>query len=175
MPRAVRPTRPARLRRPVGPFAPVRGRPRHGPATRLPTLLAVAAGGAVGGTARYGVGLLLPTAARGLPWATFSVNVAGAFLLGLLLVLVHEVWPPTHYLRPLLGVGLLGSLTTFSTWMVEVDRLLVHDAAGTAVAYLAGSVLAGLAATVLGVVLGRAVAAGRTRARRQHADAGRQA
>lgn len=152
----------ARPRRPDSPFAAGSGDRGHRPAARLLTVLAVAAGGAVGGTARYGAGLLLPTAAGGFPWATFIVNVTGAFLLGLLLVHVHEVWPPTRYLRPLLGVGLLGSLTTFSTWMVELDRLLTDGAAGTAAGYLAGSLLAGLAATVLGITLARGVAVRRT-------------
>jgi fluoride exporter len=128
---------------------------------RASLLLAVAAGGAVGGTARYGLGLLLPAAAGAFPWATFAVNVAGAFGLGLLMVLTLEAWTSTRYAHPLLGVGLIGSLTTFSTWMVELCRLFADGAAATAVAYLAGSVLAGLAAAVAGIWLGRRVAARR--------------
>ena len=132
------------------------------PPTPLAAVPAVAFGGAVGGSARYGVDLLLPTGATEFPAATFVVNVTGSFVLALLLVLVLEVWPPTRHVRPLLAVGLLGSFTTFSTWMVEFDQLLADGAALLAVSYLAGSVLAGVAATVLGLVLGRRVGARRT-------------
>ena len=132
------------------------------PPTPLAAVPAVAFGGAVGGSARYGVDLLLPTGATEFPAATFVVNVTGSFVLALLLVLVLEVWPPTRHVRPLLAVGLLGSFTTFSTWMVEFDQLLADGAALLAVSYLVGSVLAGVAATVLGLVLGRRVGARRT-------------
>ncbi len=52
-------------------------------------------------------------------------NVVGAFLLAVLLILVLEVWPPTRYVLPFLAVGVLGSFTTFSTLMVDVDELFV--------------------------------------------------
>lgn len=130
--------------------------------TRLSAVVAVALGGAVGGSARYGIDLLVPSRATEFPAATFAVNVTGAFLLALLLVLVLEVWPPTRFVRPFLAVGLLGSFTTFSTWMVEFDQMLVDGATLLAVAYLAASVLAGAAACVLGLVLGRRLATRRT-------------
>ncbi|HWL99944.1 MAG TPA: CrcB family protein [Nocardioidaceae bacterium] len=123
---------------------------------RVPVLVAVALGGVLGGCARYGVDLLVPASA-GFPWATFVVNVAGAACLGLLLVLVLELWQPTRYVRPFLGVGLLGSMTTFSTWMVETDRLIASGAPLVATAYVLASVAAGLAATVLGMTTGRLV------------------
>jgi CrcB protein len=146
-----------------GPFARARlGRWRR-PATRLPVLLAVAAGGVLGGCARHGVERLLPADAAGFPWPTFLVNVVGSFCLALLLVLLLEVWPPTRYVRPFVGVGLLGSFTTFSTWVVEFDRMLAHGASSVATVYLTGSVLAGLAATGVGLVIGRGVAVRRTR------------
>lgn len=112
----------------------------------------------MGGCARYGVDVLVPAAAAGFPWPTFTVNVAGSFWLALLLVLILEVWPPTRYVRPFLAVGLLGSLTTFSTWMVEVDQLLATGAPTMAAVYLAASIGAGVAATGLGLVIGRGVA-----------------
>jgi fluoride exporter len=123
---------------------------------RVPVLVAVALGGVLGGCARYGVDLLVPASA-GFPWATFAVNVTGAACLGLLLVLVLEVWRPTRYVRPFLGVGLLGSMTTFSTWMVETDQLVASGAPLVATAYLLASLAAGLAATVLGMTAGRLV------------------
>lgn len=126
------------------------------PGQRVPVLVAVALGGVLGGSARYGVDLLVP-ASTGFPWATFAVNVTGAACLGLLLVLVLELWRPTRYVRPFLGVGLLGSMTTFSTWMVETDRLIASGAPLVAMAYVLASVAAGLAATVLGMTTGRLV------------------
>jgi CrcB protein len=133
--------------------------------TPLAAVPAVALGGAVGGCARYGVDLLLPSGSAEFPQATFAVNVTGSFLLALLLVLVLEVWPPTRHVRPFFAVGLLGSFTTFSTWMVELDQMLADGASLLAVSYLAASVLAGATATVLGLLLGRRVAARRTRGR----------
>jgi fluoride exporter len=133
--------------------------------TRLSAVPAVALGGALGGSARYGVDLLLPSGPTSFPQATFAVNVTGAFLLALLLVLVLEVWPPVRHVRPFVAVGLLGSLTTFSTWMVELDQMLAEGATLLALSYLAGTVLAGVAATVLGLLVGRRVAARRTHGR----------
>jgi fluoride exporter len=63
--------------------------------------------------------------------------------------------------RPFVAVGLLGSLTTFSTWMVEFDQMLVDGATLLAVSYLAASIVVGVAATALGLVLGRWLAARR--------------
>jgi fluoride exporter len=142
------------------PFAPTpaprRRRWRRLLGQRAPILVAIALGGVLGGCARYGVDLLVP-ASTGFPWATFAVNVTGAACLGLLLVLVLEVWRPTRYVRPFLGVGVLGSMTTFSTWMVETDQLVASGAPLVATAYLLASLAAGLAATVLGMTTGRLV------------------
>ena len=136
------------------------GRARH-----LRILAAIAIGGFAGGLVRYGIGLAEPAPHGGFPAATFGINVAGSFILALLVVFVLEILPPTVYLRPLLGVGFCGALTTFSTWMVDTDRLLAagHDAA--AVGDLFGSLAAGLAATSLGLTVGRAIVAHRSRVR----------
>ena len=134
-------------------------RPIPTPLTAVP---AVALGGALGGSARYGVDQLLPSTAREFPGATFAVNVTGSFVLALLLVLVLEVWPPTRHVRPFLAVGFLGSFTTFSTWMVEFDQMLADGATLLAVSYLAASVLSGVVAAVLGLLLGRRLATRRS-------------
>lgn len=140
------------------PFSRVRrSRWRHS-RDGLAPVMAVAAGGAVGGPARYAVDRLVPTSAAGFPWSTFAANVAGSFCLALLLVLIFAVWPPTRYLRPFVAVGVLGSFTTFSTWMVQTDQLLVRHDTAVATTYLAASVVAGMAAASLGLVLGRGVA-----------------
>jgi CrcB protein len=91
----------------------------------------------------------------------FAVNTAGAFVLGLLLVLVLEVLPPTTYLRPLVGTGFCGALTTFSSVATGVDGLVAHGSVALAAGYLGVSLGAGLAAAVCGMLLGRSAAARR--------------
>lgn len=120
-------------------------------------LAAIAVGGALGGPARYGLGLAFPTAPHTFPATTFAINVSGSFLLALLVVLILEVWPPTVYVRPFLCVGFLGAYTTFSTWMVDTDRLISAGAWGTAAANLVLSLVAGLAATALGLSVGQGI------------------
>ncbi|MEU2426760.1 CrcB family protein [Streptomyces sp. NPDC007851] len=136
---------------------PFRARLRRG------VLAAVALGGLLGGTARYALVLAFPAPGTAFPWTTFAVNVSGSFLLALLLVYVFEIWPPTRYVRPFAAVGFLGAFTTFSTWMVDTDRLLGHDHYTTATLNILGSLFAGLAASVLGLAVGRLTAARRSR------------
>jgi CrcB protein len=124
---------------------------------------AIALGGFVGGLTRYGLGRAFPTARTAFPTTTFAINVSGSFALALLLVFVLEIWRPTRYLRPLLGVGFAGAYTTFSTWMVDADRLAAAGRGLTATWYVLGSIAAGLAATSLGLAVGRAVVAHRRR------------
>ena len=109
----------------------------------------IAAGGALGSVARWAVGEALPAGSHGFPWSTFVENCTGAFALGALMVLVLDVWPPHRYLRPFLGVGVLGGYTTFSTYMLDARDLL-----------------AGLLAVWLGIVGARATVAGARRRRR---------
>jgi CrcB protein len=116
---------------------------------------AVALGGFLGGEARY---LLFPTAHDAFPATTFVINISGSFILALLLVLILEVWPPTKYLRPLLATGFCGAYTTFSTWMVDTDKLISAGRYGIAAADILGSLLVGLAATIAGLAVGRGLA-----------------
>lgn len=115
----------------------------------------VLVGGLLGGLARYEAVTHWAAAAGTFPWPTFTVNTAGAFILGLLVIVVLEVIGPSTYARPLIGAGFCGSLTTFSSVAVQVDELVAHGHAGTGFGYLAASLAAGLLAAAAGAYVGR--------------------
>ena len=134
-------------------------------------LAVIAVGGALGSAARWGLGELLPHRAGELPVSTWIANVTGAFALGVLLVLVLELWPPQRLLRPFWGVGILGGYTTFSTYLLDTRTLLEAGQPVRAGLYLVGTLVTGLAATWLGIALGRALVQGATaRAGGRHTD-----
>jgi len=118
-------------------------------------LAAIFAGGFVGAVARAELTQALSTAPGRWPWATFIVNVAGAFLLGYFITRLQERLPVSAYRHPLLGTGLCGALTTFSTMMVELLGMLDRGRIGLALGYAAASVLAGLAAIAVATNLVR--------------------
>lgn len=122
-------------------------------------LLVIALGGALGSLGRWALGELLPHAAGGFAWSTFTVNVSGALLLGLLMGVLLEMPAHHRYLRPLLGTGVLGGWTTFSTAMLDGRTMLAegHAVLGL-LGYLGGTLLVGLACVVVGVIIGRRVA-----------------
>jgi CrcB protein len=123
---------------------------------RRTILVAVAVGGAAGALMRYGVATALPVQPGRFPWSTFAVNVSGSLAIGVLLVLLTERFPRARLARPLLATGFLGAYTTFSTFAVDTDNLLRAHDLWLGVAYLGGSLVAGLAAVVAGVALARA-------------------
>jgi len=118
----------------------------------------VFAGGAVGALARVLVGEALPHEPGTWPWATFGINVAGAFALGWLITRLQERVPPSAYRRPLLGTGFCGALTTFSTFQVELLGMLDADRLALAGAYAAATLVAGTAAVALATNLSRRAA-----------------
>lgn len=124
---------------------------------------AVAAGGAVGSLARYGVALALPHTARGVDWGGVTVNVVGCFVIGLLMVAVTEVWRPHRLARPFLGVGVLGGFTTFSTAAVDTVALLRHGAVALAALYYIGTAVAAVVAAMSGTAAMRMVTTRRWR------------
>jgi CrcB protein len=131
------------------PFARTRGRPAR--RRRWDLIAAVGLGGTLGTLARYELSVALPSPGGGFPWAIFAVNVVGALILGAVTTLVLERWPPTRYVRPLVGIGFCGGLTTFSTWMVDATQLVDNHHVMTAVGYLVGTLVAGLVALYVGV------------------------
>jgi fluoride exporter len=106
------------------------------------TVAAVFAGGAVGTLARALLSTAFPVTPPHWPWPTFAVNVVGAFLLGWITTRL----PPASYGRSLLGTGLCGGLTTFSTMQVEILAMLADRRTGLALGFAAASVAAGYAA-----------------------------
>ncbi|MFF6907716.1 CrcB family protein [Streptomyces sp. NPDC012389] len=138
------------------------------PAASQPQVLgAVAAGGALGALARYGALVLWPTTHGGFPWTVFAVNVSGCALIGVLMVLTVERGRVTHPLvRPFLGVGVLGGFTTFSTYAADVSGLLVRQELVVAVAYMAATAVAALAAVWAGAVVTRRLLDGGARSGR---------
>ncbi|WP_308014098.1 fluoride efflux transporter FluC [Streptantibioticus parmotrematis] len=118
-------------------------------------LAVIAVGGGTGSVARYGLARALPTSPGGFPWATFLTNVSGCFVLGLFMVYVLEIWPPSRYVRPFFGVGVLGGFTTFSTYTVELRGMIALHHWSLADAYALSSLIAGLAAVWTGIVLAR--------------------
>ncbi|MGW4564971.1 fluoride efflux transporter CrcB [Streptomyces sp. NPDC004561] len=137
----------------------VRPAPRRRPEWRAqaPVVAVVAIGGAVGACARYGLTLALPTPTGGFPWATFWTNVVGCAVIGVLMVLITDVWAAHRLIRPFFGTGVLGGFTTFSTYAVDIRRLVGAGRPGIGLAYLAATLVAALAAVWLASVAARRV------------------
>ena len=116
--------------------------------------LLVVLGGLVGAPARYLTDLAVQSRhSSRLPWGTLTVNIAGSLVLGLTAGLASAGHVPAWVLT-LVGTGFCGALTTFSTFSFETFRLLDERLWWTALANVAGSVGAGLAAVALGFWLG---------------------
>lgn len=110
--------------------------------------------GALGALARYLIGRIVVERTRSIfPWATLLINITGAFLIGLIAGLTT-----THVLNSLvqtvLATGFLGGYTTFSTMSWEAMQLLREGSRRRGVLYLSGTVVPGLLAAALGLLLG---------------------
>ena len=136
------------------------------PAGRLPLHLRPSAwalvfsGGVVGTALRYLIEGLLPRDASGWPWATFLINLGGAFVLGALLEGLARLGPDSGWrqrTRLIAGTGFCGAFTTYSTFALEVVLLGRNGHAGIAVGYGVGSVVGGVLAAWCGIVLAASI------------------
>ncbi|WP_405161442.1 fluoride efflux transporter CrcB [Nocardia sp. NBC_01499] len=127
----------------------------RGPLVEPLVLVVISLGGGLGALARYGLGVCWPVRPGQVPWSTLTINVMGCFAIGILMVLITEVWVAHRLLRPFLGIGVLGGFTTFSTYCLEVRRLLESGAEVQAFGYLGGTVVASLGAVVLAMGMTR--------------------
>jgi len=122
----------------------------------------VGIGGAVGSVSRYLIALAIPGDAglaisplfESFPFATLAVNVIGSLLLGLVTTITAVSGAQGNKLRLLLGTGLCGGFTTYSTFALEIDRLLIAAQFWLAFWYIALSLLLGGLAAYLGIWLG---------------------
>jgi CrcB protein len=117
-------------------------------------LLAIYAGGMAGALVRVGLAEAATTSAGQWPWATFAANIAGALLLGYFFALFRE-HPPESLNHPFLGIGLCGTLTTFSTMQLELYEMADGGHLGLAAAYAAVTIAAGYLCVRLGIALER--------------------
>ncbi len=121
-------------------------------------LLFVAAGGALGAVARYGVGRLAARLhpAADWPWGTLTVNVIGGLLMGLLSGwLTFRGGSQAESVRLFAAVGVLGGFTTFSAFSLETMLLLERRQLAMAAGYVVLSVMLSIAALFVGLVVAR--------------------
>jgi CrcB protein len=120
-------------------------------------VMALSVGGVAGVNARYWLGLWIGRwASPQFPWATFIINVSGAFAIGFLTALLAQ-WSPHSHLRLLVLVGFLGGYTTFSTFAFESVTLWQRGEWAYSLTNMAGSVVAGCAAVVIGAALAQGI------------------
>jgi fluoride exporter len=141
----------------AGTSPPGRGSRRLLPRIDRREIAAIFAGGALGTLARAALSEAFPRPATAWPWPTFTVNIVAAFLLGYFVTRLQERLPLSSYRRPLLGTGICGGLSTFSTMQVEIAKMLSAHAWGLAAGYAAASIAAGYAAIHLATAIVRRV------------------
>lgn len=157
--------RPTTTGEPVDPDVDLRVPARRRTSWRAqgPVVAVVAVGGAAGASARYAASLAWPVAAGGFPWTTLWVNAAGCAVIGVFMVLITDVWAAHRLVRPFFGTGVLGGFTTFSTYAVDIQRLVAGGHPRTGLAYLAATLCAALAAVWLAATATRRLVAWRQR------------
>jgi len=129
------------------------------PPSPLAATSLVALGGAIGSVLRYQAGRLItlvlgPATVSAFPWATLTVNILGSLAMGMLAGYLARHGGGEHW-RLLVGVGVLGGFTTFSAFSLEMMTLIERGQPSLAFAYAAVSLLAGLTALYIGLIVMR--------------------
>lgn len=119
------------------------------------TMVAIFVGGAIGTVSRYELDARHPIAPGHFPWVTLLINLTGSFAIGLLVPLTEHITSRLPLARPFLIIGLLGGWTTYSTLAVEATLLAKDAAIANFIAYLAATVVGGIALVIAGHALGR--------------------
>jgi CrcB protein len=119
----------------------------------------IAAGGALGSVMRYLISIwFLDRLGPGFPWGTFTINVTGSFLIGVVLGMAAARAGFSPYLRLFLATGLLGGYTTFSTFSYEGLNLFSDALTSTAILYVVASVVLGIIGCLAGISAARSFA-----------------
>jgi len=121
-------------------------------------ILAVASGGAIGAVARFFVGKgVLNLMGPGLPWGTFTVNILGSFIIGLLVEVLALRMHASHEWQGFLIVGVLGGFTTFSAFSLEVALMIEKGQITTAMGYAFASLFLSVVALFIGLYAGKVI------------------
>lgn len=122
----------------------------------LNMLLSIAAGGALGAVCRYGVNSgAVSLFGHGFPWATLIVNILGSFMMGIFIALFAHIGSPSQEMRAFLTVGILGAMTTFSTFSLDAVTLFERGDYLLASAYTGASVFFSITALFAGLFIVR--------------------
>lgn len=125
----------------------------------MQSVLAIAAGGALGAVARHYVGgYVMRLTGMGFPFGTMTVNILGSLLMGVLIELLAVKLNASPVFRAFFAVGVLGGFTTFSTFSLETALLIERGAMMQAALYVGGSVILGVGALFAGLALVRGLA-----------------
>lgn len=124
----------------------------------MPVVVGVALGGAIGATTRWLLDRLIERHSdSAFPWSTFTINVTGCFVIGVLVEALVDRHHVPAWIRVGLVVGVIGGYTTFSTFAQEAFSLIESDDVGVALLYATTSVVLGILAVYAGTRLGRAL------------------
>lgn len=124
----------------------------------LSTIASIAAGGALGAVARYGVNITAPSLlGHGFPWATLAVNVIGSLAMGIAIALMGQVWQPSETMRVFLITGFLGAFTTFSSFSLDTVTLWERGDIAQAGLYASASITLSIAALIAGMLITRSL------------------
>ncbi len=121
-------------------------------------LLLASAGGAIGAGARHLVNISMDRLlGSSFPWGTFTVNIVGSFLMGLIVEFIVTRAAGSAELRTFLATGILGGFTTFSAFSLDVANLVNNKEQGLAALYVVGSVGISIMMLYVGVAFARSV------------------